>query len=220
MKSTFNILKHYNYTEKYFSGFFLLSLLTLLTTLLSGCMGQTTIPEDHYYRLPEISPDKKLSEPAIKGTLGVELFQLNGIPNTRAMLYVDTSHPNEIKKYYYRHWVEGPENLINAHLITFLKKSGIAADVIQKNDTTTQEITIRGRILRFERVMGKNGPKIIVKLSMNIDTNQPKNLGKTKNYQASIPTKNTSMDETVAAFNDALKIIYQDLISDILTDSK
>lgn len=188
--------------------------------LLSGCMGQTTVPEDHYYRLPDIFPDERMTKPVIEGTLGVELFQLNGIPNTRSMLYVESSHPNELKQYHYRHWVDSPEKLINTSIVTFLKESGVADDVKHANDKTPLDNIIRGRIIRFERIMENSSPKIIVKLAMSVDSSQGEQPVKSKIYEAVITADNKSMDVTVTTFSDALKIIYQALLLDILAAKK
>ena len=111
-----NTLTNKSTFSKFLSKFY--SIL-ICVFLLSGCMGQTTVPEDHYYRLPEIAPDNRINKPVIEGTLGVELFQLIGIPNTRSMLYVDPIHPNELKQYHYRHWVDSPQKLINTVSLLF-----------------------------------------------------------------------------------------------------
>jgi ABC-type uncharacterized transport system auxiliary subunit len=199
-------------------------LLVFLILWLSGCMGQVNIPEDRYYRLPEVSPDfssdilldKRQRKPGIS-TLVVERFRMNGIPNTRSILYVDPAHPNELKQYHYRHWVGSPEKLIQASLVSYLGKIGITAYVESANGESSAEYRIKGEIVRFERVMESGGPKVVVKMEVGIESTSINKPGRAKMYQAVIPTSSKSMDETVAAFGEALKLIYQSLVEDIRT---
>ena len=196
-------------TELYFIKCTIKYCMVFCLLLLSGCMGQITIPEDHYYRLPDISPHENLAEPVLEGAIGVEMFRLNGIPNSRSVLYVDPSHPNELMHYHYRHWVDSPEKLINSSIISFLRASGFARNVGRTDEKILQEIIIRGKIINFERVMESSGPKVDVKLEMSIDSKQDKQPGKMKIYQSIIAADNSSMDATIVAFGKALKSIYQ-----------
>jgi len=188
-------------------------LIVFFTLWLSGCMGQVNIPEDRYYRLPDVSPDQRVGKPRIAGTLQVEKFQMSGIPNTRAILYVDPSHPNELKQYHYRHWVDSPPKLINTSLVSYLRETDVASRVETADDKPSAESHLKGKIIRFERVIESDGPKIVVKMEISFESTLIS--GTTKTYQAIIPTSSKSMDETVLAFGEALKSIYQSLVEDI-----
>jgi ABC-type uncharacterized transport system auxiliary subunit len=190
---------------------------------LSGCMSQVNIPEDHYYRLPDISSQKIMPQnrneatPSVSiiNSLSVARFQMSGLPNTRAILYIDPVHPSEVKQYYYRHWVESPEKLIQESLLSYLAATGIAVQVTPANENPNAQYRVQGKIMRFERVMEGNEPKIVVKITIAL--NSTMGTYSTKTYQTEIISKNTTMDASISAFGTALSRIFQSIAEDLKT---
>ena len=99
----------------------LITLLTLVLLGLVGCVSQTSVPEDHYYRLPEIKPEKTLSQPILNGAIGIAQLRAEGLYLERTLLYIDPTQPLEVRRYHYRHWIKVPTQLLHDSMLAYMR---------------------------------------------------------------------------------------------------
>ena len=79
--------------------------------VLAGC-GAPPVPDDHFYRLGEVSSTQKFAQPLIDGKLLVEMPLAAGIRRERAILYSEDPAHVELRRYHYHHWEDQPPRLL------------------------------------------------------------------------------------------------------------
>jgi len=191
--------------------------LILLVSLLSACSLGGDIPQDHYYRLPEISLEK-LAAPRFD-TLLVKPVRASGLYHERAMLYTDKQRPLELHRYNYNFWAEPPASLLQNALYQGMLSSGIAGQVIRqlprqashKTDTSILD----SRIIHFERQI--DGSEVIIQLALEITLHRADDstLLLSKTYRASEKLQTTAIYPSVEAFGGALERILEKMIEDL-----
>lgn len=191
--------------------------------LWSSCTLPRTVPDDRFYRLPQLPPDKVLEKSIVSSVLAVAPLSAGGLYNERAILYIDQKRPLELRRYHYHHWVDSPNYLIQENLLAYLRAVKLAARVVRYQPGNRTAASVKGRLLRFERIL--NGPNVSVMVAIEFTFRDP--LGGsgrrwTKEYSASIQAEGGqveggSVHATVQAFGTALQQIYESFVSDIKT---
>lgn len=185
--------------------------------VLTGCFGgNAQVPQDHFYRLPEVKKTKPLGAPVTKGVVGVKALRSDGLHRERTMLYIEHDQPLEIHRYHYHHWTNTPARLIQENMLDYLGKIGFASDVIRYRPGMKVDAVLKGRLLRFERLLNASGIQVIVSIELSYDP-KAKQLQKGfhKEYTVTLDAQGTSIHDTAKTFGAALQQIYQSFIKDI-----
>ena len=191
-------------------------LLVLSIVLLSACFGGgDVVPQDRYYHLADISGDvARVSKPF--GVIAVLPLQSDVLHHERTILYSLQSAPLMLNTYYYHQWSNAPGQMIQEHLIAYLRKAGFARDVIRYGERINIDGQISGYIHRFERIVGGDNPMVAVRLELTFAPRTPAtSRSMTRVYDIEQVATDTSMEATVAAFSQALQTIYSRFVADI-----
>lgn len=188
----------------------------LFTIVLAGCFGGgEVIPQDQFYHLADISGQiPKINKPL--GVVAVSPLQSDALHRERTILYAEQATPLQLNRYHYHHWTNMPGQLIQEHLITYLREVGIANDVIRYGEQSRIDAQISGYIHRFERILGEGNPKIAIRLELSFNPRTPgRQMTVTRVYSLEQETADTSMHASVAAFSQGLQDIYSRFVADI-----
>jgi ABC-type uncharacterized transport system auxiliary subunit len=178
----------------------------------AGCAGPSPVPSDHFYRLPELNA-ASLDRPVLLGTLSIAPFSAGGLYNERSIIYVDENQPLELKRYRYHLWNNTPVYLLQQHLADYLKKIGIAEQVVIFQPGVESEYKLSGNVSHFERVVGNGVDQ--VKVSLTFLFISPGNSTQAHEYQVSFPVQGGGIHDSVEAFGAALQQIYDALVQDV-----
>lgn len=195
-----------------------LSLLFFVVLFLSACFGGgTEIPQDNFYRLNDISTTKKTANIASSAfnVVAVATLKSDALHRERAILYSDISEPLHIQRYNYHHWTQTPNELIQEHLIDYLRKTEFAPKVVRYGEVVQIDAKLTGYIKRFERVINSGEVKVQVRLELHLETFGNKRKHYQQSYDVEQATSDNSMHATVNAFSLALENIYQQYLDDI-----
>lgn len=190
--------------------------LIVLVSLLGGCFGGgEALPQDHFYHLADIHGDVvQVSKPF--NVIAVLPLQSDALHHERTILYSLQSAPLMLNTYYYHHWSNVPGQMIQEHLIAYLRKAGFARTVIRYGEREHIDGQIGGYIQRFERIVGDGQSKVAVRLELTFRTrglSAQHNL--TKVYDVEQATSDNSIEASVEAFSQALQTIYAHFVTDI-----
>lgn len=201
------------------SNFILSPVVTIFIMMiaLSACMTSTVIPEDRFYRLPDIHIDHANKKPVFSKALVVGKISAEGLYHERSMLYIDASHPLELRRYHYQYWTQTPSNLLQQYLIDYLHAVNASKRIVATQGIGDKNLgIIKGRLLRFERVMKPDKTTIQVSLVL-----QYHELGQTRlfehEYQRDVAAADQSMQATVIAYSEALQQIFTAFLHDLTT---
>lgn len=180
---------------------------------ITSCVGNTKIPQDHYYRLPEIESSTVYSSPVLVDVISIDSVLASGVLDERDMLYVEEDKPDEVKYYAYRHWMDAPSKLIRQHLINYLEKTR----AVSVSQVTYEEGMEGGRVivslLRFERSVGEDDIKALVSLRIRYKPHGQREIQKT--YSVAMEASDKTVYSTVNAFGLSLEAIYDEWLADI-----
>jgi len=160
----------------------------LAVMLLGGCsIGSTQVPEDHYYRLPDASSGTG------RAAVTIASVRVSGMLHERAMLYVNAASPLEVKRFYYHHWADIPENLVGQYMQAWFGESNPA-----------HAAALNVFINQFELLKEDGNNRVIVDLSVD---SQDKHY----HFHQETPVQGTAMTDVAKAFGAALGQILQQL---------
>lgn len=182
---------------------------------ISGCVGRgAAVPDDHFYQLPEILPEKTFDDHLVNNTIAVEPFRSDGLHGERAILYVNSQRPLELQRYHYYHWTASPPRLIQESLLKYLRKSRLARNVVRHDPVKQVDGIISGTLLHFERITGPGGIKVDVALELEYDDQK---LHQTwhKEYHVTLPVRNSSLHATIEGFGSALQQIFDTFVEEL-----
>lgn len=193
--------------------YFSIILLFLLCLAFSGCGRPAAVPTDHFYRLPE-AVSIPLALPALKGTLSILPFNVGGLYNERAILYIDADQPLELKRYRYHLWNNAPAYLLQEHFFTFMRDVKAAEQVVMFQPGFDSKYKLTGSVRRFERVYGDGGNDQ-VNVALHFLLMSENNLVWEWEYNVTADVKGGGVHDAVEAFGSALQQIYDSLLRDI-----
>ncbi len=186
----------------------------IVVALLSACsIGGSAIPEDHYYRLPEVSTEKQLKTPF--QNLLIKPVRVAGLYHERSLLYVETDSPLELRRYHYHYWVEPPALLLTKQIQAYFKARD-HADHSSLAPSQSAAVIMVPRLLNFERLVGPAGIEVLVRLEFVLQHQGAGQRDWTQIYSAQVPVDSVSMHDTVRAFGAAIDQTIQALNADLL----
>ncbi len=192
---------------------FAVSAISLL--LLTSCFGgSSSIPDDHYYRLPELT-GTKLASPLLFGTLRVKKVITHGIYGERTLIYTDKNTTIKLNRYHYHHWEKSPSTLIQDNLFQYLKTVGIASNIISNKQNIKEEYLLEAELLSMHRDMTSNSYKAIITIDLRLYNKTNNSIYINKRYHSKITAKSASLVDTIKAYSDGLHNIYDEFIADL-----
>jgi ABC-type uncharacterized transport system auxiliary subunit len=184
--------------------------------LTNGCVSQPAVPQDYFYRLPAIHPEVPLDTKLINGTIAVDQLDADGVYRERPLLYVDAQRPLEVLQYHYRHWIQIPSQLIQENFVDYLREANVADRVERFSSGRREDLLIKGRVHKFERLVEADRSIAVVELEIEFRNKTQKGTVKlTKIYESQISAQGPSIHDSVMAFGEALRQIYDKMLSDL-----
>jgi len=191
-----------------------LNITIIFILTLSGCFGGgAEVPQDNFYRLADVASAQKIDSPF--NVVAVASFKSDALHQERAILYSEAAQPLNIQRYHYHHWTQVPNQLIQEHLIDYLREAGFATRIVRYGEVVKIDAKVSGFIKRFERVLDAGAVKVRVELELHIETLADKREYFQSTYSIEQKTSDSSMHASVVALSAALENIYQQFLSDI-----
>lgn len=181
--------------------------------LLAACSGQPPVPKDHYYRLPQPEISSELN-PLTDGTIFVEQFIADGIHRERALAYAEDSAPTEVFQHHYHHWIESPSLLLRDQLIDYLRARQ-AGRVITDSPGVPAELSIYGKIRRFDQIVKSGAIVVVVSLEFRVEKAGSGEPLLVRDYERRLDPGGSSMNAAVSGFGAALSEIFSRLLGDL-----
>jgi ABC-type uncharacterized transport system auxiliary subunit len=186
------------------------------TLLMNGCVSQSEVPQDYFYRLPTVHPDSPLESKLIKGTISVDQLAVDGVYRERPLLYVDAQRPLEVLQYHYRHWIQVPSQLIQDNLVDYLREANVADSVDRYSSGRRQDLLIRGRLQKFEQLVSEGSSTAVVEVEIEFrKKSQQGMVNLTKVYESQVSAQGSAIHDSVTAFGEALRKIYDKILVDL-----
>lgn len=185
------------------------------TVLLTACFGgSTSVPDDNYYRLPEI-PGKKMIDPVLTGSLSIKKVITHGIYNERTLVYTDKNTNIKLNRYYYHHWEKSPSMLIQDNLTQYLKSTGIAENVFSQTQNTSANYLLETELISMHRDMTSNPYLAVITINIKLYDKLKNSLVINQRYHSEISVNSNDLIDTVKAYGVGFKNIYDEFISDV-----
>jgi ABC-type uncharacterized transport system auxiliary subunit len=185
----------------------------VLLVMLAACAAQAPVPQDKYYRLQAIPAFQPLSSPVLSGVLEIERFTADGLTAGRPIVYVDAADPNQLREYHYHFWTQAPTIMLRDELVTYLRQAGVATNVVTPEMRLEADYALGGRIRLLEQVIGsKKGTAMELEISLR----NPRDgqLLFLKSYRHDVEQSTVGV-AAVDSLNEALNIIYADILADL-----
>ncbi|MFV2061633.1 MAG: ABC-type transport auxiliary lipoprotein family protein [Gammaproteobacteria bacterium] len=198
-----------------------ISLITILivTVFLTACFGGSAhIPDDHYYRLPELKGEK-LASPILSGTLSVKKVITHGIYGERTLIYTDKNNNIKLNRYHYHHWEKSPSSLIQDNLVQYLKTIGIAHHVISYSQNTNPDYLLEAELITLHREITSTGSIAVISIDIRLYNKSNNSIYINKRYHSNLTAKSNKLVDTIKAYSEGLHNIYDELISDLQNEN-
>ena len=186
----------------------------LVVVLLGACVSPSSVPRDHYYRLPEVNPPNTRAH-SVTDRLGITRIAADGLHSERTILFLDQRQPFELQRYHYHHWTQAPPDLIREHLLHYLRTARVADRVVRYKPGDSVDGIIYGKLIRFERIIDGKDVKVNVSMELGLRTNDNVGHEWEQEYSATVTTQGQTMHDTVLAFGTALEQIYEHFVTDL-----
>ncbi|WNK01043.1 ABC-type transport auxiliary lipoprotein family protein [Thalassospiraceae bacterium LMO-JJ14] len=190
------------------------SLIFAAVLLVAGCASQPPVPTDKYYRLQAVLAAAPASTPRFQGNFQVERFTADGLTAGRPIVYVESNDGNQLLEYHYHFWTQPPTVMLRDELVTYLRASKIAESVVTPDMRLDPQYVMTGRIRKLEQVLGSpNRTRLELEIALRQTDNNK--LMFLKSYLHESNQTSPGVSSAVDALNEALNIIYSDLLADL-----
>lgn len=186
-----------------------------LAGLLAACAAGQEPPPDHYYRVDLPATGERLAQPLFSGIVEVAPLIADGLVNDRAVVYLFAEEPSEVRQYTYRFWNTPPAALVQDQLIRFLRRAQVAERVVSTDLRLPADISVEGRVRRFEQVFGGTEVRVVIDLELAVIRAKDQGLVLLKEYRAERPAQDDTLPAAAAAAGVALTEIFNNLLADL-----
>ncbi len=188
--------------------------LLAIAIFVTGCASQPPVPSDKYYRLQAVFAAEALSSVKFGGNFQIERFTADGLTAGRPIVYVESDDPNQLQEYHYHFWTQPPTVMLRDELITYLRQANIADSVVTPEMRLEPQYVMTGRIRKLEQVLGSpNRTRLELEIALR-QTDGGKLLF-LKSYTHETTQNSPGVAAAVDALNEALNIVYSDLLADL-----
>ena len=184
-----------------------------LVALLAACGGNSTIPENHYYRLGVAAPTTHAAKKLV-GVIEVDRLLSTGALSQRAIVYRFRDNPHQLLAYHYHFWNDAPGEMMQGELVSYLRATGIASEVVTPEMRAPPDYAVSGRVTKLERVVG-GAPEGAIELTLVFRRISDNQVLFSKTYSRMVTPKDESLTALVVAFSAAAGDIFKDFVGDI-----
>ncbi|MCP5145610.1 MAG: membrane integrity-associated transporter subunit PqiC [Gammaproteobacteria bacterium] len=184
-----------------------------VAVLVAGC-ASGPVPTDTFYHLPVATPSS--GNQLTADTIFVRQFSGEALYLDRAVLYSD-GVDFMMKRHRYHFWSDSPPELMHDAMVDFLRDAGAAGRVTDE-PTPDAAFVVSGRLLAFERLAGSDPIRVRVELELKLDRpRSPAAPLVERRYHEEITAASGVMPDSVSAFADATRRIFDRFLADART---
>jgi ABC-type uncharacterized transport system auxiliary subunit len=180
--------------------------------LLSGCLGGQPSP-DYFYRLNLPDPATRLDPSPLNGTLQVTRPWADALTSERHLVYRKDGSTSRLNHHAYHRWVDSPTLLLQQEMTQYLRKAGLAPQVVTPKMRTKADYVLSCRIAKLERVLDQS-PRVILELELGITSLNDRRTILLRTYREELQTRNLEVAESIKAYNQALSNILHRFMAD------
>lgn len=184
----------------------------LVAGMLGGCGRGAPIPTDTYYRLAAPRITAEPGPPLADGGILVEAFEADALYRERPLLFSEDAANLTLKQYHHHHWQESPPRLLREQLVLYLRAAHAAPWVAGRADQAPAMV-VRGRIRRFEHIIGADAVTARVALELQL-LGQDGEMLMLRDYQRDEPAAGKDVASVVAATDAALNSVFEQFLAD------
>jgi ABC-type uncharacterized transport system auxiliary subunit len=182
---------------------------------LLACATSEPVPEDRFYQLKPVVPDKVFSSPVLAGGLEVDYTGADPLRSGRAVVYSEKARPLQLNRYHYAFWVDQPPRLVHGQLVQYLRASGISDRIDDGGRRETAQFRLKTHVLRFEQVRGGPEPEVVVELEASLEKLPEGTVLWTSVYRQRQTTGGDHMHATAESMQSALGQVFGELMQDL-----
>ncbi|MGE0484774.1 MAG: ABC-type transport auxiliary lipoprotein family protein [Gammaproteobacteria bacterium] len=184
--------------------------LAIAMVLITGCGSLSSPPADTFYRLAPRAMSE-VPPPAPEAALiFVPPFDASGVHGERALIYAHADDTT-LEQYRYHYWIDSPRNMLQQGLADALRsRLGVHA----VTEPVGAAGTLRGRIVRFERLIGADGDRAVVAIHIDLMAEHGRVPLLTRDYEAAVAVRDDSIAGFVAAMNAAVDEVVTRIVDD------
>jgi cholesterol transport system auxiliary component len=180
--------------------------------VLTGCLGGQPSP-DYFYRLNVADPETRLDPVPLRGTLQVTRPWADALTSERHLVYRKDDNISQLNHHAYHRWVDSPTLLLQQEMTHYLRKAGLAQQVVTPEMRTKADYALSCRISKLERVLDQN-PRVILELELGITSMNDRRTVLLRTYREEKPTTDLEVGTSIEAYNQALATILHRFITD------
>ena len=186
--------------------------LLLAPLAITGCFGAQPTP-DFFYRLNVPAPEIHLDSPALEGTLQVTRPWADALTSERHLVYRKDRNHSQLNHHAYHRWADSPTLLLQQEMTQYLRKAGLAQQVVTPEIRTKADYALSCRIAKLERVIDQS-PRVILELELGITSMKDRKTVILRTYREEQSTTNREVSSSVNAYNQALANILHRFLND------
>ena len=171
--------------------------------VLSACSPAPPVPDDHYYGLPD--PIGNAAQLAPDGIILVHSFEANGLHRERAVIFSEDEQGLELRQHHYHFWQDAPPRLLQHQLVALLR-TGSAARMVVSDPEIEADLTISGRVVRWERQLGVAETTARVALELRLDRGESRQPVLVRTYSADVAAGGIEVRDSIGAFARATNL--------------
>jgi len=190
----------------------LLCHLVIGALLLSGCFGGQPSP-DYFYRLTVPDPDAQFDPAPLQGTLQITRPRADALTSERHLVYRKDNNISQLNHHAYHRWVDSPTLLLQQEITHYLRKAGLAQQVVTPEMRTKADYALSCRIAKLERVL-EQSPRVILELELGITSMKDRRTILLRTYHEEQPTTDLEVSSSIRAYNQALASILNRFLTD------
>ncbi len=179
---------------------------------LPGCFGGQPSP-DNFYRLNVADPETRLDPAPLRGALQVTRPRADALTSERHLVYRKDDNISQLNHHAYHRWVDSPTLLLQQEMTQYLRKAGLAQQVVTSEMRTKADYALSCRIAKLERVLD-HSPRVILELELGITSIKDRRTVLLRTYREEEPTMDLEVGTSVEAYNQALSTILHRFIND------
>jgi cholesterol transport system auxiliary component len=176
--------------------------------------GAGSVPQSRFYRLHPGSGSTSTAPAQLPGVLVVERFGADGLVGERPILYTNGS-TLELRQHHYDYWVQPPPDMLQEQMTAYLSARKIASVVATPDMRLPPDFVLRGRLSRFERVLGAGNDHIVIEARMSLADTRASRLVLVRTYRAEVPVSDPGVAASVDAFNRGTEQLLGQLVIDL-----
>ncbi|MDH5563637.1 MAG: PqiC family protein [Nitrospirota bacterium] len=181
----------------------------------NGCLGGQPSP-DYFYRLHVPDPTTHFDPSPLQGTLQVTRPRADALTSERHLVYRKEGNSSQLNHHAYHRWVDSPTRLLQQEMTQFLRKAGLAQQVVTPEIRTTVDYALSCRIAKLERVLDQS-PRVTLELELGITSIKKRRTLLLRTYREDQPTGDLQVDSSIKAYNQALSNILHRFLTDTST---